>query len=391
MTLLLPEGTRLLHIGPAKTGTTSLQSGFHFNRDKLVPHGVQYAGRGSQPRAAAGAVATGKRIAGHRNGVEAWPALVEEVRTSTAKRVVISSETFARADDTGANTVIDAFGADRTHVVITMRPLVDMLSSSWQQYIQTGTRKTYERWLDEMLNSPDTLSGKQPEFWRKTRIDRLARRWGALVGPERVTVVSLAASPRDFVLRTFEQFTGLPDGTLVANPDSENASLGFGVAEVVRRFNELYYAREGATTDIQAALVEFGAIRHLRKAPEVLAADRRIDVPQWAADRSAVIVAEMNAGLRDLGVNVVGDLDALTVPSRTPSPTVESPTTVSTEAAAELMVGLMLAAGRGAVPAYESLIKAPKVPTMQDFTTAALVRHTGGRLLRGTKRKLLRR
>lgn len=131
MTSLLPEGTRLLHIGPAKTGTTSLQSGFHCNREKLAQHGVHYAGAGTQPRAAAGAVALGKRIAGHLTGVEAWPQLVDEVNASTADRVVISSETFARANDARAKTVIDAFGADRTHVVITMRPLVDMLSSSW--------------------------------------------------------------------------------------------------------------------------------------------------------------------------------------------------------------------------------------------------------------------
>ena len=153
MSLLLPEGTRLLHIGPAKTGTTGLQSGFHSNRQALEAHGVHYAGRGTQPRAAAGAVSIGKRIAGHRHGMEAWPRLVAEVEESTAKRVVISSETFARANDERARTVIDAFGADRTHVVITMRPLVDMLSSSWQQYVQTGSQQAYPDWLDQMLRS----------------------------------------------------------------------------------------------------------------------------------------------------------------------------------------------------------------------------------------------
>ncbi|MEJ7756576.1 MAG: hypothetical protein WKF83_09890 [Nocardioidaceae bacterium] len=36
MDLLLPKGTRLLHIGPHKTGTTSLQGAFHNNRDRLA-------------------------------------------------------------------------------------------------------------------------------------------------------------------------------------------------------------------------------------------------------------------------------------------------------------------------------------------------------------------
>lgn len=387
--LLLPEGTRLLHIGPAKTGTTSLQSGFHSNRTALEPFGVQYAGRGSQPRAAAGAIATGSRIAGHKRGVEAWPELVAEVQGSTAKRIVISSETFARAGDDGAKAVIDAFGADRTHVVITMRPLVDMLPSSWQQYVQTGARRTYEDWLDEMLNSPDTVNGAQPEFWRKTRIDALARRWGALVGPEQVTVVSLANRPRDFVLRTFEQFTGLPNGTLVPDPASENASLGFGVVEVVRRFNELFAERPGATADLQARLVEFGAIRHLRRTPEVLAADFRIGVPVWAADRAARIMLDMNRGLRDAGVRVVGDLDALTVPSRPPVESVAAPTTVSTEAAAELLVGMMLASARG-IPEFAPPARQVPVRRIDDFSTGELIRHVGRRLLRGRPIRLRR-
>ena len=315
MSLLLPEGTRLLHIGPAKTGTTALQSGFHHNRAALEPHGVHYAGRGSQPRAAAGAVATGKRIAGHTQGVEAWPRLVKEVQDSTAKRVVISSETFARAGDAGAAQAIEGFGADRTHVVITMRPLVDMLSSSWQQHVQLGSRQSWTAWLDEHMKRPDTEHGAQPPFWRKSRIDVLARRWGALVGSENVTVLSLAAAPRDFVLRTFEQLTGLPTGTLVPDPRSDNVSLGYGTTEVIRHFNERFSAQPGASADIQAAVVEFGAVRHLRQRPEVLRADGRIEVPTWAAERASEIAGEMNRNLRDIGVNVVGDLDALTVPS----------------------------------------------------------------------------
>ena len=391
MTLLMPEGTRLLHIGPAKTGTTSLQSGFHFNREALEPHGVHYAGRGTQPRAAAGAVALGKRIAGHRTGVEAWPRLVEEVQESAAKRVVISSETFARAGDAGARTVIDAFGADRTRVVITMRPLVDMLSSSWQQFVQTGSTERYEAWLDRMLNSRDTVTGSQPEFWRKTRIDVLARRWGGLVGAEHVTVVSLGGAPRDFVLRTFEEFTGLPAGTLVPNPASDNVSLGFGVAEAVRRFNEVFKRMDGMTPDLQAALIEFGAVRHLRTAPEALEADGRIEVPQWAADRAAELTRDMNDGLRAAGVQVVGDLDALTVPSRQPVPSVTTPTTFSTEAGAHLMVGVMLAAGNGALPVLPRDQREAALQAIERLGTKDLVVAAGRRIVDRVGRKVRRR
>ncbi|WP_158590093.1 hypothetical protein [Amnibacterium setariae] len=391
MSLLLPEGARLLHIGPAKTGTTSLQNAFHVNRDALAAHGVHYAGRGKQPRSAAAAAVLGRRLAGHTPGLEAWPQLVAEVAASTAKRVVISSETFARAEDDGAARVIEAFGAERTHVVITMRPLADMLPSSWQQYVQTGSRRSWAEWLDEMLRSGDTLHGEQPEFWRKTRIDALARRWGALVGPERVTVVSLAAAPRDFVLRTFEQLTGLPTGVLVPHAAADNGSLPHAVVEVLRRFNTAYGDLPGATADVQAGLIEFGAVKRLRRHPELLEADDRIEVPRWAADRAAEIVDEMLAGVRAAGVRTVGDLDALRIPSRPPVEAVTEPSAVSTAAAAELLVGMMLAAGHG-VPTFDHIQGRVPVPKadLDGVATRRLVGYAARRVLRSTRRRLRR-
>lgn len=42
--LLLPPGTRLLHIGPHKTGTTALQVALSKARANLESQGVRYLG-----------------------------------------------------------------------------------------------------------------------------------------------------------------------------------------------------------------------------------------------------------------------------------------------------------------------------------------------------------
>ena len=42
--LLVPEGARLVHIGPYKTGSTALQSALHQARPVLADHGVRRAG-----------------------------------------------------------------------------------------------------------------------------------------------------------------------------------------------------------------------------------------------------------------------------------------------------------------------------------------------------------
>src|SRR5699024_7178771 len=53
--LLLPERARLLHIGPMKTGTTSLQSAASKLRARLLAHGVRYPGVTMNHRRAVGA------------------------------------------------------------------------------------------------------------------------------------------------------------------------------------------------------------------------------------------------------------------------------------------------------------------------------------------------
>lgn len=389
MTLLLPDGARLLHIGPAKTGTTSLQSAFHVNRAAIAEHGVHYAGAGSQPRSAAAAVALGGRIAGHRTGIEAWPKLVAEVRGSTARLVVISSETFARAGDAGARAAVEGFGADRTHVVITMRPVVDMLASSWQQAVQTGSTQSYEDWLRTTLDWEPSGGAAPPAFWVKTRFDVLAERWGALVGPEHVTMVSLGGQPRGFVLRTFEALTGLPDGLLVPAPNADNASLGSGTTETLRRFNGLLRELPGADADLQARLVEFGAVRRMRTTPGALSTDVRIEVPRWAAERAIAAAREMNESIRRAGVRVVGDLDALTVPGRPPVETLDAAGSVSADAAAHLLVAMMLAAGNG-LPSPPRTRVARAMDGLPSIRSRVLVRTLAQRALARARARLRR-
>src|SRR3989304_5738516 len=89
--LLLPEGTRLLHIGPHKTGTTTIQGAFHGARADLLSQGVRYAGRSRQQAQAAHAV-TGR--AWHLTGGgapaagSAGPALLVAASARSADRAL---------------------------------------------------------------------------------------------------------------------------------------------------------------------------------------------------------------------------------------------------------------------------------------------------------------
>ncbi|MBA2700266.1 MAG: hypothetical protein H0U58_01015, partial [Chloroflexi bacterium] len=246
--LLLPEGTRLVHIGPPKTGTTTLQSAFHAARTAIAAEGVRYGGNARQPVKPVLAV-TGRPapLSGVPPPITTWQRLVREVDRAREPRAVISSEFFADAQPEAIQTIVRDLGGVRVHIAITLRPLARILPSQWQQYVQSGMRASYDTWLDEMFNKPNTKL--VPTFWQRHRHDRLVARWAEVVGPQNVTVVVLDEGDHAMVLRTFETLLGLSTGILVADEDLENRSMTFAEAEVVRAFN-IAFREEGLGTPL---------------------------------------------------------------------------------------------------------------------------------------------
>lgn len=347
--ILLPAGTRLLHIGPHKTGTTSLQSAFHTHRREVGSQGVHYTGPNRQPMQAAHAI-TGKPSPyadGKTPPESRWRDLVREVDGAGNKRVVISSEGFADADDAGARRVITDLGPGRVHVVITLRPLVSILPSQWQQYVQGGMTLAYEAWLEAMFNQPP---GKTtPSFWHRHRHDRLVDRWAKAAGRSNVTVIVADDADRDRVLRVFERMTGLREGSLVPESDLANRSLTLPEIETVRAFN-VAFRTEGLGTQLHTKVMRFGAAEHLKQR-EPGPDEPRIETPTWAVERAGEIAKEIVAGIGASGVRVIGDLATLApaVPraTRKASRTVREGTPDETwaDVGATAAVGIVLASG----------------------------------------------
>jgi hypothetical protein len=310
--LLLPEGTRLVHIGPPKTGTTAVQGAFHAARKAARAQGVRYAGN---VRHSAGAVlaVTGRPSFFQTSkppDMRMWNSLVRSIRNARQPRVVLSSEFFADAKPDVIPRIVDDLDRSRIHIVVTLRPLVRILPSQWQQYIQSGARAAYGDWLDAMFNRPATA--QTPSFWRRHRHDELIRRWAEVVGPERMTVIALDESDHDMVLRVFERLTGLSEGTLVAMPDVMNRSMTWPEIEAVRAFNVSFKA-ERLSNDVLSQVMRFGAALYM-KTREPEPDEPRILTPAWAVERATAVAREIVDGISASGVRVVGDLERLAGP-----------------------------------------------------------------------------
>jgi hypothetical protein len=323
MIVPLPVGTRLLHIGPPKTGTSSLQGAFHTNRERLEALGVHYAGALRQQRIAAAAIVKDDVLPGNLDAtLDRWPDLVDEVTRSEADRVVISAEMFANAGPDRIPAITDAFGP-RTHVVVTLRPLVRLLPSQWQQYVQSGLRAPYQTWLVRMLEHPGEPTRLTPTFWQRHRHDALVARWADVVGPERVTVVALDEADRGMNLRVFESLLGLPAGTLVTD---ERSNRSLTVPEITlalavnRRWHERGWPKDAYYKVVRPAFHTY--LKSRAPAPD----EPLLQTPRWAQVRADEIAEDMVARLRLLekdGVTVIGDLDTLRLPPEGPPDTVE--------------------------------------------------------------------
>ena len=114
--LLVPEGTTVLHIGPPKTATTALQGSFFTARERLEEQGVHYAGKTRHSAAAvlAGIGRPGFFAEGTTPATGKWDRLVDEITSSPAPRVVVSSEFFADAESDQISRIAKQLARPRT-------------------------------------------------------------------------------------------------------------------------------------------------------------------------------------------------------------------------------------------------------------------------------------
>ena len=338
--LLLPEGTRLLHIGPQKTGTTAVQVAMHQNRATMREHGVVYPGKGTRPRDGVWA-ALGLDVPGidHTPRIEHWHRLVDEVESAGDLRVCVSTEDFAKTDEAGAAKVVGELGGGRAHVVAVARRLDRLLPSQWQQRVKMRlSTLTYEEWLGIVL-------GDHPEdpvwsnIWVPHDVQGLVERWVKALGdPQRFTLVVADESDKMLLPRTFERMLGLPDGLLQgAGSGERNRSLGIGRIDAVRRLNLMFEHNDWpevlASSDLHMRLTD--TLRNGAPWPD----EERIPaLPPWAAERVSELSAQRAEAVRRLGVRVVGDPDDLLPPSSALTDSGdERPVMVSAELAARAL------------------------------------------------------
>lgn len=329
----IPQGGRLLHIGPAKTGTTTLQGALHTCRQQMAEHSVEYAGRQRHSRRAMVGIAYAKPPEGYPADVlKRWKQLAASVRRSSAERVILSSELLARIPPARAQMLVDDVGGN-VHLVLTMRPLAAILASRWQQSVQDEFRVDYPGWLEQVFGH---RSGKRekPDFWLRYDLEHHIERWAPIVGEENITFLVLDPSNRDMLLRSFEHMLALPSGLLVPDATLTNPSLPYAEIEMLLAFNRVF-TREGHTREEYVHGIRGRAVRQFKADPETLKKGR-IETPRWAAVAANEAAAPWIEAIKASTTRVIGQLDHLLVDADAFPEESLAPTSLATESAGEL-------------------------------------------------------
>lgn len=226
-----------LHVGPPKTGTTFLQSGWRAQRERLLADGLLHPGNEPADQFRACMVAIDHptfvpRMDEHRAGT--WNRFLDEIQAHPGD-ALLSSEFYARADDATAERVVKQLKdvAGEVHVVVTTRDLGRQLLASWQQKVKRGSTRTLQGFWDKVKDDPVRTG----PFWRNQDIPRLARRW-LDAGADALTLVVVGApgAPRDRIWHDMSGLLGI-GADPVPVPSRTNSSLGAVEVEVLRRLN----------------------------------------------------------------------------------------------------------------------------------------------------------
>jgi hypothetical protein len=276
-----------------------------------------------------------------------WRRLLREL--GDARCGIVSTEVLSQARTEHMRRIVDS-ASDRTPtVVVTYRPLEELLPSTWQQLVKEGLRDPLDTWARAAV--VDHPEDSDAPFPRVLDLATLVESWGGVVGAENVVVVVVDPQRPTAVFEAFEQVLGLPAGALTSDVGAaRKRSLSAQEAELLRMTNSLL-PRDAAAFDrhrLYRKRVLAGWLNEQPPSP----GDHRLVAPADVVEQARVRSREMVDRLTALPVppRVFGDLRTL-VPS---GPIVDSgapPRSVDLTAAAQLLAGAIRLSGSGAAAA----------------------------------------
>ena len=139
------ERRLIIHAGFHKSGTTALQEAFDAQSNELKAAGIIYPNIGRRAHHRVAWALSGKtwgwgKRGGEKTSIKEWEHLAKAINSSDDETILISSEFFSELDGDAIRRLFSDIKGRKVQAVFTVRPLVKLLGSSYQQYLKYGIK-----------------------------------------------------------------------------------------------------------------------------------------------------------------------------------------------------------------------------------------------------------
>jgi len=333
----------IVHAGFHKTGTTALQSAFYAVREKLAKRGFIYpqVGGKAHHKAIYSLMEKGwgwEDRGGNPVNRKKWPELVKKVRRAK-ENAIISSEFLCELNEAQIAKFKKDLDIDDVTIYFTLRPLLKIVPSAYQQHLKIGIRSDYEKWLHSILDNPGT-STITPSFWVRHQHAKVLRKWIDAYGKDRVKLVIVDEKDPDFMYQVFNDLLGLKKPLLEEQKDKDsNRSLTLDEITLLRKVNKIFPKRR--TWHDYETFIRQGAMKYLTNKVKPAPDAPRLLTPEWAVEKIESISRESVAEIKELGIEIIGDIDTFSS-AKIPTGISNEPESIPVEIAARALVALDL-------------------------------------------------
>jgi hypothetical protein len=305
----------VLHVGFHKTGTTAIQTSMYEARTELAKANITYLyARARAHHQAAWSLSQRmwgwKDRGGTKTSPKHWQKFAKQVNRLPGTAVA-SSEFFSEIGPAEIQKIRNDIKVADVQIVFTLRPLVKMLASSYQQYLKYGVKATYEEWLHAQLDEPGKTK-MTPSFWQRNFHGDSIANWAKVFGAQNITVMVVDETEPDLLYTEFNKFLSLPAGFLKPAETGGNRSLNVEEIEFLQAVNK-QFPKDRDWSDYTMFIRE-SAIKALTdsKMPE---GSKKLLTPGWAQEIAKNLTEQSVQKIRESQVKVIGDLDTLAMAS----------------------------------------------------------------------------
>jgi hypothetical protein len=336
----MPNETLILHVGFHKSGTSALQESFSAQRAELKGLGIWYPDIGRKAHHRIAWALTQKPWGWKTRGGQVTPfrhftSLVRKINSSKHQRVLLSSEFFSELTIDQIQKIAGSVKNREIKILFTLRPLVKVLSSSYQQYLKYGTKVDYVEWLYSVLDEPG-VSKVNPTFWKRHLHGDVVSRWAKVFGTDAVTVLIADESRPEFLFEGLNSYLGLSQGLLKAQETGSNRSLSLEEIALLLELNRTFPKNREWSEYL--TFIRNGYIRQLTDSVPLKEGKEKLLTPSWAVAKANQVASESTRTIGELGVSVIGDLDSLDC-AKVPEGEPNYPSTIDIETVAAAMLG----------------------------------------------------